>query len=173
MADAARADLFLYNLRYATIVGCRPTTKLDEILKVVEKTKIDAAEFEKHFRGTTAAAALKQDLEFTQQLELRTLPSYIIQFGEEGILSQGLISYEDFLDLISQVTRGAVKPQPVEKSLDALRNLLKLHPLISAAEILAAFDFENFAQVEKFVAPLLEAGEVSILKVKGSFFVDA
>ncbi len=170
MADAARADLFLYNLRYATIVDCRPTTKLDEILKVVEKTKIDTAEFEKHFRGTTAAAALKQDLNFTQQLELRTLPSYIIQFGEDGILAQGLISYEDFLDLISQVTRGAVKPQAVEKSLDALKNFIKLHPLISANEILAAFDFENFAQVEKFIAPMFDSGEVSIFKVKDSFF---
>ena len=64
LADAAKADLFLYNLRYAIIVDCRPTTKLEEILKVVEKTKIDVAEFEKHFRGTTAAAALKQDLEY-------------------------------------------------------------------------------------------------------------
>jgi len=172
LADAARAALFLYNLRYATIVDCRPTTKFYEILKVVEKTKIDTAEFEKHFRGTTALEELKKDLEFTQQLELRTLPSYIIQFGEEGILAQGLISYEDFLDLISQVTRGAVKPSKVEKSLDALKNLIKLHPLISVNEILAAFDFENFAQVEKFIAPMVDSGEVSIFKVKDSFFID-
>jgi len=48
-----------------------------------------------------------------------------------------------------------------------------LHPLISANEILAAFDFENFAQVENFITPLVEAGEISILKVKDSFFVDA
>ena len=88
-------------------------------------------------------------------------------------MAQGLISYEDFLDLIAQVTRGAVKPQPVEKSLDALKNLLKLHPLISGAEIMAAFDFEDVAQVEKFIAPLIDAGEVSILKVKDSFFIDA
>ncbi len=100
------------------------------------------------------------------------MPSYIIQFGEEGIWAQGLISYEDFLDLISQVTRGAVKPSKVEKYLDALKNLIKLHPLISANEILAAFDFENFAQVEKFIAPMVDSGEVSIFKIKDSFFID-
>ena len=43
--DAAKADLLLYNLRYATIVDCRPTTHIDEILKVVKKTGIDEEKF--------------------------------------------------------------------------------------------------------------------------------
>ena len=35
IVNADKADAFLYNLRYATIVECRPTTRLQEILKVV------------------------------------------------------------------------------------------------------------------------------------------
>ena len=35
------ADRFLYNLRYATIVETRSTTKLEEILKVVRQTGIN------------------------------------------------------------------------------------------------------------------------------------
>ena len=36
-----KADLLLYNLRYATIVDCRATTHLDDIAEVVRKTVIE------------------------------------------------------------------------------------------------------------------------------------
>ena len=39
LIDRSKANLFLYNLRYATVFECRQTTKLDEILEVVKKTE--------------------------------------------------------------------------------------------------------------------------------------
>ena len=93
LVDTEKADLFLYNLRYATIVECRPTTQMKEILKVVEKTDVDVGEFLKHFNGDTAQSALKLDLQFAQRLAIRTLPAYLIEYNGEGSLIQDLIGY--------------------------------------------------------------------------------
>lgn len=40
LVDEEKANQFLYNLRYATIVDTRPTTQREEILEVVRKTGI-------------------------------------------------------------------------------------------------------------------------------------
>ena len=50
-------DRFLYNLRYATIVDTRSTTRLDEILKVVSQTGIDEKRFLQHYRDSSAESA--------------------------------------------------------------------------------------------------------------------
>ncbi len=84
LVDKTKADLFLYNLRYATIVDCRPTTRINEILKVVRQSNIDIEEFLTHYHNGNARAALNKDLRFAQNLNLRTLPSYLINFGEEN-----------------------------------------------------------------------------------------
>ena len=62
MAAPELADRFLYNLRYATIVDTRPTTRLDEILKVVRQTGIDEKRYLQHYRDSSAEAALDGDL---------------------------------------------------------------------------------------------------------------
>ena len=40
-------------------------------------------------------------------------------------------------------------------------------------EILQAFDFENLAQVEEFILPLIESGEISTLHFKGGRFIES
>ncbi len=83
LASPEKADRFLYNLRYATIVDCRPTTHREEILKVVDKTDIDVAEFCKHFDGDTAKKALERDFELGQEYKIRALPAYLLKYGEK------------------------------------------------------------------------------------------
>lgn len=60
-----KADPFLLALRHATVLDCRPTTHMDEILNVVRKTGIDEGRFLLHYQDGSAAAALEKDLAFT------------------------------------------------------------------------------------------------------------
>ena len=171
LVDESKADLFLYNLRYATIVECRPTTQTEEILKVVKNTNVDEKSFLKHFEDGTAKSALDIDLKFSQRLAIRTLPAYLIEYDGEGALFQELLGYNAFLQIIDRLTNGTVKPQKVDKTLKNLRQLIRKHPLISIIEIREAFDFNTIDEAVNFIAPLLESKEVKIIEAKDSFFI--
>ncbi len=173
LVDAARADLFLYNLRYATVVECRPTNRSEEILRVVRKTGISVEDFVAQHKNGNARAALNEDLRFAQMLNLRSLPAYLVTCGEEGALAQSLIDYETFVSLIARVSNGAVKPVPPARTLDAVRELLQAHPLISPIEIREAFDFSSVEEVADFVKPLVDGGEISVVDVKRGWFYRA
>ena len=171
LADESKADLLLYNLRYASIVECRQTTKTEEILRVVRDTNIDEAAFLEHFNGESVKSALDMDLQFAQRLGIRTLPAYLIAYGEEGALFQELLGYEAFVTIIDRLTKGVIKPQSVEKSLKHLRNFINKHPLISPIEIREAFDFDNLDETINFIAPLIESKEIKIIEAKDSLFI--
>lgn len=172
LAASEKADLFLYNLRYATIVDCRPTTQLPEILKVVQQTNIDENSFLKHYHDGSGQEALNRDLAFRQELGIRDLPAYLIHYQEKSVLVQRLIGYDTFVSVIAQLTNGQVKPQVVSASLDPLRRLLKAHPLISPIEIQYAFDLENIEQVQTFIQPLIDNQEIVTKEVHHGWFIE-
>ncbi|MBU3199225.1 DsbA family protein [Clostridium estertheticum] len=171
LTDIEKADLFLYNLRYAIIVECRPALRLEEILKVVCKTGIDSDEFLIHYKDGTAEKALNSDFKLEHELEIRTLPAYLIQYQGKSVLIQTLIGYEDFVSVIGEITDGEVKPQKVSPSIEGLRKLLNAHQLISPIEIREAFNFGNIDEVREFIDPLLENNEISIRDVYHGWFV--
>lgn len=170
IVDAAKAENFLYNLRYATIVECRPTTKTEEILKVVEKTGVDRKKFLQKFMDGTAKAAFEEDLKICERLNIHSLPSYLIQYGEKNILIQELIGYEIFVAAIDELSNFEIKPKNFEKTQENLEKLLRKHKIISPIEIKFAFDFENPEEVEKFLEPLQE--KISIKHAKNTYFVE-
>ena len=172
LASLEKADRFLYNLRYATIVDCRPTTHRKEILKVVDKTDIDVAEFCKHFDGDTAKEALERDFELGQEHKIRALPAYLLKYGEKEVLIQSLIGYEGFVSVIEKLTDDKIKPQPIAASLENLQRLLDVHPLISPIEIREAFDLADTQEVKKLINPLVSSQSVKITEVYRGWFVE-
>ena len=170
LAAPALADRFLYNLRYATIVDTRPTTHLDEILKVVRQTGIDEQRFLQHYRDSSAETALDNDLTRMHALGIHTLPAYLLEYDGRQMLIRHLIGYDAFVEAICQLTDGRIHPQPVEQSLSAIRQLLNEHPLISPIELREAFDFTTTDDVRRFIQPLIDSGEVSIRDVRRGYF---
>lgn len=165
------ADRFLYNLRYATIVETRPTTKLEEILKVVRRTGINEKMFLQHFQDSSAETALDGDLTRMHALGIHTLPAYLLEYDERQMLIKHLIGYDAFVDAIRELTDGRIHPQRVEQSLLAVRQLLERHPLISPIELREAFDFNTTDDVRQFIQPMVDSGEVSIPDVKRGWFI--
>ena len=172
LVDAAKADEFLYRLRYATIVDCRPTTRLQELLKVVIKTGLDVKKFLAHYNDGSAEKNLQSDLQTCQRLGIHSLPSYLIQYKSQGALVQNLIGYETFKQIIDELSGGLIKPVPPEKNIETLQKLLNKHPLISAIELREAFDFVDTAQIRNFISPLVDSGEVKIINVPHGWFIE-
>ena len=172
LVDAEKADAFLYRLRYATIVECRPTTRRQEILKVVVKSGLNLKKFLAAYNDGSAEKNFQSDLQICRRLGIHSLPSYLIQYKSQGALVQSLIDYKTFAAVIDDLSGGLIKPVPPEKNLAALKKFLTWHPLISAIELREAFDFEDTAQVRKFIAPLVSSGEAKIIDVPRGWFVE-
>ena len=172
IVDNAKSDEFLYRLRYATIVDCRPTTKLAKILKVVIKSGIDHKKFLMAYNDGSAEKNFQQDLQLCRRIGIHSLPSYLIQYKSDGALIQNLAGYETFAQIFDELSEGLIKPVPPQKTLDNLRKLLKNHPLISPIELREAFNFENIEAVKEFIAPLINSHEIKIINVPRGWFIE-
>ena len=166
----AKADEFLYRLRYATIVECRPTTKLEEILKVVRAVNLDEEKFLANY-NYNAEKTLQEDLNFAYKLGIHTLPAYLVEYNGEGALFQKLLGYNNFVKIIYTLTKGAVKPKVPEKSVASLKKFFDKHPLISPIEIREAYDFSDVEEVMRFIAPLIESRDIEVIDVERGQFI--
>lgn len=171
LTNAEKANQFLYNLRYATIVETRPTTQREEILAVVQQTGMDVEVFCQHFDGETARTALQQDLDFGHKLGIHSLPAYLLEYGEKKMLIQSLIGYDAFVSMIAELTCGMVKPQPVVLSPKNLEILLDKHPLISPIELREAFDLISLEEVINIIHPLVSTNKMVIREVPHGWFI--
>ena len=166
------ADCFLYNLRYATIVDTRPTTKLEEILKVVRQTGINEKQFLQHYQDSSAETALDSDLTRMHALGIHTLPAYLLQYDGKQMVIKRLIGYDTFVAAIRQISDGCIYPQPVMQSLQSVSQLLEQHPLISPIEVREALDFHSIDDVRQFIQPLIDSREITIRDVKRGWFIE-
>lgn len=106
LSDASKAREFLHALRKATVLECRPTTKVDEIMRVVRLCGLDQDAFIEHFEGRGARDALREDLRFKERLGIWSLPAFLVQFGERAVLLKGVPRLESMNAAIARVRRA-------------------------------------------------------------------
>ena len=172
LTDAKSAERFLYNLRYAAIVDCRPTTQTEELLAVARKTGIDVDMFLRHFRDGSAQATLEEDLRLVRSMGIRSLPAYLLQYGEKAMLLRSF-DYCDFVSVIEELTDGEITPKAVQPTVEGLRKLLLAHPLISSIELREAFNLTDTNTVRELVQPLVDAKEIKIEEFYHGWFIQA
>lgn len=104
IANPDKADAFLLKLRHATVQDCRPTTHEKELLVVARKTGINEQAFLAAYQNGRAEAALEQDLALTHRMGIRSLPTYLLQYRDKGVLLQSF-DVKDFLSAIERITQ--------------------------------------------------------------------
>ena len=77
------------------MLECVPTTHLEEILKIVQRTGIDVNVFLQHYLDGSPLKELNKDLLFTKKMGITSLPAYLIQYGQKAVLIQSF-HYQDF-----------------------------------------------------------------------------
>ena len=168
-----KADAYLYRLRFATIAECRPTTRKEELVAVARETGIDADAFLKAYDGPTARRALNADLSMARGYGIRSLPACLLEYRGQKIVASAMIGYDAFAELIEKISGGNLKPTPPAATIDALKNLLREHPLISPQEIREAFGFQTTEEAQNFIRPLTESGEAAVRRVPRGWFLEA
>ena len=48
---------------------------------------------------------LEHDLNMVRKLNIRTLPAYLIQYGERAVVVRSLIDFENFVSIIEQLKK--------------------------------------------------------------------
>lgn len=170
IASPDKAELFLYNLRYATIVECRPTTYEEEIIEVARKTGIDSEQFRSIYHSEEAQNELDKDLDFMRKLNVYSLPTYLLEYGGESVILQSF-RYRDFVSAISEISDGKLLPEAPVASTDNIKRLIDKHPLISPIEIREAFDFGSTDEVKERIRPLIEKGYIELFDVYHGEFI--
>jgi len=171
LVDRVKADLFLYNLRFATIVECRPTTMHTEIMAVVLQTDIDPKDFARHYDGGSAQAELDEDFRLRQAFGVRGLPAYLFEYEGRSLLANGVLHSADFLQAIEKLTDGELEPVAPEFSPDTIRGLVDRHPLISPIEVREAFGLRDVEEVRNLAQPLVAEGYIRIEVVHHGWFI--
>ncbi|MGE1563869.1 DsbA family protein [Pantoea septica] len=171
LADSSKADHFLYNIRFATIVECRPTTRLEEILAVVKDSGVSADKFLKHYQDGSALAAMNDDFMLRQSLGVRGLPAYLFEYNGKRALVNGVIGYEQFRTMIKKLSGGELTEKQPEISTESIRQLISQHPLISPVEIKEAFNLDSEQEVLERIRPFLLTKEILIKQVHRGWFI--
>lgn len=171
LAAPAAAGRFLYNMRFATIAETRPTTMWNEIVRVARMTGIDEEAFTACYEDGSAEAALDRDLAKLRALGFNRLPSYVLEYGAKRAHIQQLIGYEGLVYAIAHITGGLVHPHPVSGDVDALKQLLAAHPLISLVEIRDALDLRNLDDADALAKTLVSTKEASFLDARRGLFL--
>ncbi|MBP3892600.1 MAG: DsbA family protein [Atopobiaceae bacterium] len=102
------AATFLYRLRYATVVECRPTTKLEELVRVAKLCDMGEGEFLDTYRSSEAQNHLYRDLALKEQLGIYGLPALLVSSGDQAAFLPGVPSYQQLEQAVAQVSNGAV-----------------------------------------------------------------
>ena len=69
---------------------CRPTTKREELLRVVRDCGIDEEQFTRYFDGPAAQDALWSDLRYGDSFGIFQLPAFAVSKGDKALMFTGV-----------------------------------------------------------------------------------
>jgi putative protein-disulfide isomerase len=164
------AEQFLYRLRYAVNVECRPAVKEAELARIAGLCGIPENEFLKSLHSQKTMNVFEQGQHFMHTIGVHSLPAWLIQYGERAVFLQSF-SYEDFKKAIDQVSDGEIREQIPEKTAEAAEDLLEKHPLMSVIELREALDLSTNKEALAFAKILSEQNKAEVYDVPHGTFI--
>ena len=171
IANAEKADLFLYNLRAAAMAEARQAIAEAELIAIADESGIDIAAFLDPLNDGSAEKAFWQDVEEAKKLKVEVFPTFVFEYEGKQMPLKNFRDYNTMAAMIKAVSSGKLLPQAVRFSSEALLELMETHPRLSAEEVKEAFDFASLQDMEAAIAPLLASGELLKQPADNSYFI--
>lgn len=171
MANAEKADLFLYNLRAAVMAEARQAISVTELIAIADESGIDIAAFLDPLNDGSAEKAFWKDVEEAISMKVEVFPTLVFEYEGKKMPLKSFRDYNTMAAMIKAVSGGKLLPQAVTYSPEALFELMETHPRLAAEEIKEAFDFADIEAMETAIAPLLNTGELIKQPADNSYFV--
>ncbi len=103
LVEPQKADDYLRQLRRATIVETRQTTRIDELIAAAISVGFDKNLFMRFWEDGSAEKAFQEDLKLTRSLGIHSLPTCLIECNKNTALVSGMNNYEAFVTIIEKI----------------------------------------------------------------------
>ncbi|WP_144561636.1 ClpXP adapter SpxH family protein [Bacillus mycoides] len=137
---------------------------LELLLTCAQQSGIDVEEFKKDLHSISAKKAFQCDLKFTNEMHITEIPSLVFfhaNSDEEGIKIAGIYSYDVYVQLLKEIVKCDIEPEP----LPPLEVLLETMQFMSSKEIAFIYDCPQ-QEIERELKKLSLKRKVRMIDVK-------
>ncbi|KXH82262.1 MULTISPECIES: ClpXP adapter SpxH family protein [Bacillus] len=134
------------------------------LLACARDSNIDVEEFKKDLHSASAKKAFQCDLKFTNEMHITEIPSLVFfhaNSDEEGIKIAGNYSYDVYVQLLKELVKCEIEPEP----LPPLEVLLEATQFISSKEVAFIYDCPQ-QEIERELKKLQLKRKVQMIEVK-------
>ncbi len=170
MEDQALADRFLRRIREASAAEARQTSRLEILIELAAEVGLDVAAFIERMNDGSAVAAFEDDLRLTADYGAQGFPTFLVKYGEKGILLRGYQRYASFQAVIKTLAGEVIREQAPEKSEENVLAFVQKHGRVAPVEIQTAFNL-SAAEQQQLVDSLLSKQLISITPAGNGWFI--
>lgn len=172
IVDVDKADRYLRRIREATYTEGKVTSNLDVQIELAKDVGIDTEALLKVINNGQAEKKFKADLGITYSTGVNSFPSFLVKSAQaRQVLVRGFNTFEDFKEIISHLTDGALVAEKVTPSFEALSELMYKHPKLALEEVRQAFDFDSQSDAEEWLEPFIKDGSLVKEEAGTSYFI--
>jgi putative protein-disulfide isomerase len=139
MEDQTLADRFLRRMREASAAEARQTSRLEVLIELAAEVGLDVAAFIERMNDGSAEAAFEKDLQSTAEFGAQGFPTFLVKYGEKGILLRGYQRYATFQAVIKTLAGESIREQAPEKSEENVLAFIEKQGRVAPVEIQTAF----------------------------------
>jgi len=170
MEDQNLADRFLRRIREASAAEARQTSQLEVLIELAAEVGLDVAAFIERFNDGSAEAAFEKDLQTTAEFGAQGFPTFLVKYGEKGILLRGYQRYATFQAVIKTLAGETIQEHAPEKSEEKVLAFIEKQGRVAPVEIQTAFDISD-AEQQSFIDFLLSKHLISLSPAGNGWFI--
>jgi len=169
--DQEKADIFLYNLRAASIAEAKITSRLDVLTTLADASGLMVRAFLENMENGSAESAFKGDMALGRALGVKGYPTFLVKYNNQQVMLRGYQEFDTFVSVIHSISDRKLYPQHPQMSDNHLLKFMDKHPRLAAAEIMHAYNLGSFDKVDEWVERLVDDGKVEKQVVGQSYFI--
>ena len=171
MENQPLADRCLRRMREASAAEARQTNQTEVLIELAADVCLDIPAFIERLNDGSAQAAFEGDLRTAAHLGARGFPTFLVKYGEKGVLLRGYQRFETFQSVIKTLAGDAVAEHIPAKTEAAVLALIDKQGRVAPVEVQTAFDFTG-AEITAMLDTLKDKRLIGMVPAGNGWFVE-
>ena len=169
--DYELADKFLRRMREAVAAEAVPANQTEKLIELAQESGLDIGKFLQHFTDGSAEEAFQKDLKTTYQYKAQGFPSFLVQFGEKGVMLRGYQVFDNFKNVIDHLSDHTVKGQEIDATEENILAFIEKYDRVVKHEIKVSFDLQD-TQLDEILQKLEDKNLIKVRPIANGFYVE-